>query len=492
MQFQQEPPFMASMSRFYLRVALALVICLVLIFTVTVSRNAIPSHAAGVSITLSPTYGPPTSTVLVTGLGYGPTEKVLLKVDNVVVGSTITDATGNFSTSIIIPASATPGKHPIFATGLSSHTSAHASFLVRADWPQPNYDAQNSSYNPYENVLSPSTVSGLALDWQHCLIGMTCSSRSSLGGLAEAYGVLYAVSGGSASRLWALRLTTGGRIWAAGRIHRSGFSAPAIANGTLFIGTGGGNSLLALPIGAGGTGWSYRPDQNIGNTPTIANGLVYIFAPGGQILGPGPRLIAFDAATGAVRWNRPTKLSNAPLAVSNTTVFTCLESKKSTTSTLEALDAFSGSLLWSFSQGCGGLRFANNIIYVSTGSILYALDATTGSTLWSSPLGTVKAIANGVLYVVSSTQTLYALDAATGNTLWQFPLSCNISALANGVLYGTSANTLCAVDATTGSLLWSYTIANTTWITQPIVVNGKVYTSAGGYIYAFGLPGMDS
>src|SRR5947209_4373189 len=114
MLFQQEPPFLVFMPRIYLRVALVLVICLVLIFTVTVSRNAIPSRAASVSIVLSPSYGPPTSTVTVTGSGYGPTEKVLLKVDNVIVGSTITDATGNFSTSIAIPASATPGKHTIF------------------------------------------------------------------------------------------------------------------------------------------------------------------------------------------------------------------------------------------------------------------------------------------------------------------------------------------------------------------------------------------
>jgi outer membrane protein assembly factor BamB len=489
------------MMTFRQRTILLSAVTLFILFAAFVMRMY-PSHSTvfasgnwpvSNSLILSPTYGPPTATVIVTGSGYGPMEKVLLKVYTVVVGSIVTDTSGSFSSSITIPASATPGKHPIYAAGLTSRTSAHAPFVVQADWPQQNYDAQNTSFNPYENVLSPSTVSGLTLDWQHCLMGMSCPPRiEAITSLADANGLLYAVGNHTVSRLWALRLTTGGRIWASGPIHRQNFSAPALANGMLYYGTGGGNSLLALDAVTGRLRWSYRPDQNVVNSPTVANGLVYIIAPGGQILGSGPRLIAFDAATGLVRWNQFIKLSSSPIAVSSTTAFVCSKSKKSTTSILEALDALTGSLLWSFPQGCGLLRFANNIIYVSTGSTLYALDAATGATLWTSQLGTVKAIANGVLYVVSNTQTLYALDASTGNMLWQFPLSCNVFALANGVLFGTSANTLCAVDATTGSLLWSYTIANATWTAQPIVVNGKVYTSAGGYIYAFGLPRMTS
>lgn len=454
--------------------------------------------ASGNSIILSPTSGPPTSTVTVTGSGYGLTEKVLLKVDNVVVDSTITDATGNFSTSITIPASATPGKHTIFAAGLTSHTSTHSSFLVRTDWPEQDFDSQRTSFNPYENVLSPSTVSNLVLEWQHCLINTTCPPLSmSITALAEADGFLYAVGNGivyrnSQGRLWALRPTTGGRVWDAGPIHRRGFSAPAISNGIVYYSSGSDDRLIAINATTGQYLWVYNAGQYMSSVPAIGNGLVYVVAPGGPLLGPGGYLVALDAATGTMRWSHYVKQTTAPLTVSNNAVFVCSTNTKSGSPMLVAFNALLGSVIWRFIRGCGSLRVANNVIYDSTGSNLYALDTTTGSVLWSSPLGNVVAIANHVLYVISNAQMLYALDAAIGATLWQFPLSCNVSALANGVLYGTSANTLCAVGATTGSMLWSYPIVNANSIAQPIVVNGKVYTSAGGYIYAFGLPGMTS
>ncbi len=457
-----------------------------------------PSHttafASGVSINLSPMYGPPTSSVSITGIGYAPMEKVLVKVDTVVVGSAITDTAGSFSTSIIIPLSATPGKHPVFAAGLTSHTSTHSSFLVRTDWSEQDYDSQHSSFNPYENVLSPSTVSHLVLGWQHCLIGMICPPRrESITALAEANGLLYAVGNGSASRLWALRPTTGGRIWVAGPIHHSGFSAPAISNGVAYFGTGGGNSLQALNATTGQYLWHYNPSENMSNAPVIGNGLVYVVGPGGPLLGPGGHIVALDAATGTLRWSHYIKLTTAPLVVSNNAVFVCSENTKSGRSMLVAFDALSGSVLWRFIQGCGSLRFANNVIYVSTGNNLYALDAATGSKLWSSPLGVVVAMANNVLYVISSAQTLYALDAASGATLWEFPLSCNVSVLANGVLYGSAATTLCALDAQTGAVLWNYSLGNALWETQPIVVNGIVYAgTSDGYIYSFQLPGMAS
>ena len=51
------------------------------------------------------------------------------------------------------------------ATGQTSHTSATAAFLVRTDWAQFHFNAANTGYNPYENLISPGNVSGLTQAW---------------------------------------------------------------------------------------------------------------------------------------------------------------------------------------------------------------------------------------------------------------------------------------------------------------------------------------
>ena len=99
------------MSRFFMRAALILIICLVLAFTVTVSRNAIPSHAAGASMTLSATYGPPTTKIGVKGTGFKRGETTILTFDTTQVGKTTASTTGTFST-IIIPSVAVPKGEP--------------------------------------------------------------------------------------------------------------------------------------------------------------------------------------------------------------------------------------------------------------------------------------------------------------------------------------------------------------------------------------------
>ena len=74
----------------------------------------------GPSITLDPDHGPPTSRTVVTGEGFGASEVVVVTFDTKPVGSTTTDPSGSFSTTVRVPKSATPGDHPITATGQTS------------------------------------------------------------------------------------------------------------------------------------------------------------------------------------------------------------------------------------------------------------------------------------------------------------------------------------------------------------------------------------
>src|SRR2546428_7096041 len=78
---------------------------------------------------------------------------------------------GTFSTTFTVPKPALPGKHPVAATGQTSGRSATGNFLVRTDWAKFHFDLANSGYNPYENVIGPSNVSGLKTAWTAPSIG---------------------------------------------------------------------------------------------------------------------------------------------------------------------------------------------------------------------------------------------------------------------------------------------------------------------------------
>src|SRR6266542_5628971 len=125
-----------------------------------------PAPASGTPrIRLSRAVGPPTTLTTVKGAGFGPSEVVDLSFDAQPRARANTDPSGEFSAPLRVPASALPGAHTVTATGESSGLSASATFTVRTDWPQFHFTPQHTGYNPYENVLSPQNVSGLAVAW---------------------------------------------------------------------------------------------------------------------------------------------------------------------------------------------------------------------------------------------------------------------------------------------------------------------------------------
>ncbi|HEY2575635.1 MAG TPA: PQQ-binding-like beta-propeller repeat protein [Streptosporangiaceae bacterium] len=119
-----------------------------------------------------------------------------------------------------VPASALPGRHWVTGNGRRSKRSAQAPFTVRVGWPQFRRSPDHGGYNATENVLSPSTVSGMDLNWSY----RTCDSV---------------------------------------------FSSPAVANGTVYIGSVDHRVYaFGLPGGmSGGTRRldpaTLRPDQHL-------------------------------------------------------------------------------------------------------------------------------------------------------------------------------------------------------------------------------------
>src|SRR5260221_8923519 len=185
------------------------------------------ARAAGPRIGLSQKVGPPTTSVQVNGAGFGHSETVLVDVDTTQVGAATTDATGKFAARITVPKTALPGTHTVRATGQSSRLTALALFLVQTDWAQFHFGPHLTGYNPYENVLTPSNVSALTLDWSYT----TGSIQSSP---AVAGGVVYV--GSMDDKLYALDAVTGARK----RSYATGGyidSSPAVAYGVDYVGS---------------------------------------------------------------------------------------------------------------------------------------------------------------------------------------------------------------------------------------------------------------
>src|SRR6266566_9365886 len=347
-----------------MRSLIVFVVCLA--FFISASPIAL---AAGASIKLSPTSGPPTSKVTVSGTGFGASEKVTITFDTTSVGAATTSSSGTFSQNITVPKSALPGNHTVKATGQTSKLTASATFLVRTNWSMYGFDLLHTHLNPYENVLSPSNVSKLQLDWSFTTGAFIHSSP------AVVNGVVYV--GSDDQNVYALNSTTGAKKWS---FHAGGgidFSSPAVANGVVYIGSGDHN-VYALNATTGVELWSFTTGNEVRSSPTVANGVVYVGSDDQDVY---------------------------------------------------ALDAKTGLKKWSFATGGGVLdapAVAHGVVYIGCGAgTVYALNATTGALLWRFSTGFTNfnsspAVANGVVYIGSGDHNVYALNATTGAKLWSF------------------------------------------------------------------------
>jgi outer membrane protein assembly factor BamB len=448
-------------------------LCIVLLALVLILGLFQPgqlAHAQGPSITLSPNAGLPTSTVLVKGTQFGNQERVTLHFDSTPVGHAITSSTGRFSTTITIPQMAPLGYHKVTARGQSSGLIASARFQVLpADWPTFGFDPNHSHFNPYENQLSPSTVSHLTQAWSFLAGGNVYSP-------AEVNGVVYVSDGGS---LWAIDTKTGNEQWNFG--GPEGLSgSPAVANGVVYI-SSASSELYAIDIVTRTMLWIQGLDGYIGADPVVANGVVYIGSYGND----NPPFRAIDAVTGKERWTYPINGGYSTAAVAKGVVYVAEGG-----GILYALDASTGARRWKTQVVNGTPTVVDGVVYISSSAgQLYALDAKTGTQLWSffprlNGTDASPAVANGVVYINSD--QLYALDAKTGTQLWSFPKTGSSPAVANGVVY-MGSDQLYALDAKTGTQLWSYPIDSV--YSPPAVVNGMVYVAdRAGRVYAFHVP----
>jgi outer membrane protein assembly factor BamB len=207
-------------------------------------------------------------------------------------------------------------------------------------------------------------------------------------------------------------------------------STPIVQNGHVYFGDWGGN-VYSLNINTGSINWKTNVGFAISSTPALANGLVYV---AGSPLIPS-RVIALNQNTGSLVWN--TTLSCLPVShycgiysspiVYNGMVYIgesdchqalgsqCDEMGDTNVGQVFALNALTGSVVWSFATGDyssnGGFGAGVwgsetvdpnlNMIYFATGNMYGSTSCTTVSCM-------------GLAY------SIVALDATTGTLKWHY------------------------------------------------------------------------
>jgi eukaryotic-like serine/threonine-protein kinase len=482
-------------------------VLLVVLAVLALSAGVNPVGAATARLSLKPSSGPPTTTVKAAGSGFGPTESVTIVFDATQVASPTTSSSGSFSATFGVPAASPPGIHQVIATGQTSGLTATASFRVQTNWGKLRFDAANTGFNPFENVINIANVSGLTTAWSGETGSFIGDSPAVVNGVAyigsangiEAFGAAGMKScSGSPKTCQPLWTGTTGYFVA---------STPAVANRVLYVSSEDGKLYAFDAAGVtncSGTPktcsplWTSSDDVHVvSSSPAVVGGVVYV----GAGTGGAGSLYAFDA-------KGVTNCSGTPKTC--TPLWRGVTSGKTAASSSPAV---AGGVVYigstdPFGGGFDAFDAAGVTNCSGTPKTCTPLwSATTGSFDESSPT-----VANGEVYVDSDGLTLYAFDAAgvtncSGtpkkcDPLWTSATKTAISgpAVANGVLYVGSFNGVDAYDAagviecsgtpTRCSPLWTGTTGGFDSPYDPSVANGLVYAgSTVASAYAFDASG---
>ena len=359
---------------------------------------------------------------------------------------------------------------PLAFGGNSASAAGTPSF---ANWPQSRFDLANSGVNPNESSIDSTNVARLQQAWVR-----TDDETSN--------------------------------------------AAPTVVDNTIYMGCGAAMCAIQAPDQV--LKWKSRiPSGTITySAAAFAGSLVYA---GTNTSGA---VYAFDARTGTIRWMFQTAGHNvwAGPAVAGGVVYVGGDDQN-----LYALDAGTGTKLWSFNAGTPILNapaVVNGVVYLGAGA-LYALSASDGRQLWSglataAGVSASPAVFGGRVFVgaytpgVRGTPNFYAFNAPGCGAAYCAPLWSAVVGLppasigeldgiqssaavdAGSVYVGGPDGKLYALDPSNGAVRWAGPThgsqvtpqqPNPTPIeSSPAVANGVVYVSSfDGFLYAYAASG---
>jgi outer membrane protein assembly factor BamB len=312
---------------------------------------------------------------------------------------------------------------------------------------------------------------------------------------------------------------------------------PIVADGTIFLGSGVGNSddadgnLYALNAETGARSWCVPTGTSEFPSPAFAHGLVVSVERDPRVHeGNGAAVVARDAATGMEQWRVFVSDDLRDPVIDDSIVVA-----GGSNGALVGIDLQTGAVLWQFATDATDIRsfqsiaIADSTVYaraygvygdedqpgMDRPDVLFELDAETGDELWrydgvdqQEYITGGPTVADGMVIIGATDGQLHALDADSGDELWSFApktdawegaseedggIPFNAPAVADGVVYvGTGYPSddiendgyLFAVDAETGDELWRYQ-AEDAVNTRPAIGDGVIYAGdAAGVLHA--------
>lgn len=291
-------------------------------------------------------------------------------------------------------------------------------------------------------------------------------------------------------------------IWTSAELPGPINSSPAVDAETVYVG-GGDGRLYAFNAATGAVRWQIREPSYITSSPALgANGVIYF----GTGLGAG-KLRAVRAATGADVWTfSPTGTTDSSAAIESSPAIAA-----DGTIYIGSNDHFiyavrpDGTERWRFQTG--GVVYASpaigrdGTVYVaSSDQRIYALSPADGTRKWdlftngdiqSSPI----VGPDDTIYVVSSDRQIYAIRA-DGTERWrtEYGVTTASTPAIRGdgmVIFGGDDNRVRAYDGNTGALRWTFTGTQGDqdfMESSPVVApDGSIYIgSSDGNLYKIG------
>ncbi len=307
-------------------------------------------------------------------------------------------------------------------------------------------------------------------------------------------------------------------------------SSAAIANGTVYVGTGNGG-LIAVDLVSGELQWEYSTDSFIGeSSPALGVNAAYIGDLDGVLhavrLKDGARLWTFE--TESEIKSSPILVNDLVLIGSYDTFLYALESetgklrwKVQTDAQVHATPAVQNGLV--FIAGCDGafraIRVADGTeayrivsgaytgaspvvvgdrAYFGTfGYEVMALDLNEREILWryrnpdrEFPYYSSATLSDGLLIVGGRDKLVHAIDAQTGDAVWTFQTLARVDSspvvAGDRVYVGSNDGRLYVFDVATGEKLWEFN-AGAALTASPSIAAGRVVIgSTDGVLYCFG------